>query len=301
MKFTTKYICILLIILVFLGIFLFYLNQLTRKQAIDEENRTQSIEGFDPSTVDLPKNCPNLLINRGDAIVLYNTNAAESGENGVAPGTHIVAVFKHLDEYATYVQHQRSIGKYCPVLYLRQETSAQGKDVYKMYTPPSEIPDQSGKGLSASSLLTQQEASLPNEFAGKPVLKPPFLESVPIWDLHHQPPFYVEGGLPAVPTEPANNQIIQVMDASRENGQFNKEDYPGFDPYGLYVGKVTNLDEIHVSTQNLNSNFQKTNKCSYNPADSNWCGVMATQQAVDSGMFSENEVKKVLYPHVAVV
>jgi hypothetical protein len=149
-----------------------------------------------------------------------------------------------------------------------------------MYTPPSEIPDQS---------------------AGKPVLKSPLLESVPIWDLRHQPPFYVEGGLPAVPTEPANNEIIQVMDASRDNGQFNKEDYPGFDPYGLHVGKVTNLDVIHVSTQNLDSNFQKTNKCSYNPADSNWCGVMATQQAVDTGLFSGNEVKKVLYPHVAVV
>lgn len=277
MKFTTKYICILLIILVFLGIFLFYLNQLTRKQAIDEENE---VEGFDPSTVDLPKNCPNLLINRGDAIVLYNTNAAESGEQGVTPGTHIVAVFKHLDEYAKYVQHQRSIGKYCPVLYLRQETSAQGKDVYKMYTPPANIPDHG---------------------AVNPMIKPSSLESVPIWDLHHQPPFYVEGGLPAVPTEPVNNQVIQVMDASRENGQFNKEDYPGFDPYGLYVGKVTNLDEIHVSTQNLDSNFHQTKKCSYNPADSNWCGVIATQQAVDSGMFANNEVNKAMYPHVAVV
>ena len=278
MKFTTKYICILLIILVFLGIFLFYLNQLTRTQAIEEENE---VEGFDHDTSkNLPKNCPNLLINRGDAIVLYNTNAAESGEHGVSPGTHIVAVFKHLDEYAKYVQHQRSIGNYCPVLYLRQETSAQGKDVYKMYTPPSEIPDQG---------------------AGKPALTPPFLESVPIWDLHHQPPFYVEGGLPAVPTEPVNHNIIQVMDASRENGQFNKEDYPGFDPYGLYMGKINNLDEIHVSTQNLDSKFQKTNKCSYNPADSNWCGVIATQQAVDSGMFSNNEVNKAIYPHVAVV
>ena len=277
MKFTTKYICILLIILVFLGIFLFYLNQLTRKQAIEEEN---DLEGFDTSSDNIPKNCPNLLINRGDAIVLYNTNAAESGEHGVSPGTHIVAVFKHLDEYATYVQHQRSIGKYCPVLYSRQETSAQGKDVYKMYTPPANIPDQG---------------------AGKPVMKPPFLESVPIWDLHHQPPFYVEGGLPAVPTEPVNNHIIQVMDASRENGQFNKEDYPGFDPYGLYVGKVTNLDEVHTSTQNLDSNFHQTKKCSYNPADSNWCGVIATQQAVDSGMFSNNEVNRAMYPKVAVV
>uniref|UniRef100_A0A6C0IC02 Uncharacterized protein n=1 Tax=viral metagenome TaxID=1070528 RepID=A0A6C0IC02_9ZZZZ len=278
MKFTTKYICILLIILVFLGIFLFYLNQLTRTQAIEEEN---VVEGFDTNvSKNLPKNCPNLLINRGDAIVLYNTNAAESGEHGVKPGTHIVAVFKTLEEYAKYVQHQRSIGNYCPVLYLRQETSAQGKDVYKMYTPNSEIPDQG---------------------AGKPVFKPPFLESVPIWDLHHQPPFYVEGGLPAVPTEPVNNQVIQVMDASRENGQFNKDDYPGFDPYGLYVGKATNLDEIHVSTQNLDSNFHQTNKCSYNPADSNWCGVIATQQAVDSGMFANNEVNKAIYPHVAVV
>jgi hypothetical protein len=300
MKFTTKYICILLIILVFLGIFLFYLNQLTRTQAIEEENE---VEGFDTNvSKNLPKNCPNLLINRGDAIVLYNTNAAESGEHGVAPGTHIVAVFKTLEEYAKYVQHQRSIGNYCPVLYLRQETSAQGKDVYKMYTPPS---NSSGDLRSPYELVEQRLSAplpeIPDQGVGKPVFKPPFLESVPIWDLHHQPPFYVEGGLPAVPTEPVNNEVIQVMDASRENGQFNKGDYPGFDAYGLYVGKVTNLDEIHVSTQNLDSNFHQTNKCSYNPADSNWCGVISTQQAVDSGMFANNEVNKAMYPKVAVV
>ena len=256
MKFTTKYIGVLFIILVFLGIFLYYLNQLTQHQELEEVQEgfgQQPEEGFG-------KDCPNLLINRGDAIVLYNTNATHAKDQGTTAGTHIVAVFKDLDEYANYVKQQRSAGKYCPVLYLRQETNTQGKDVYKMYTPPTSVPHGNNPAVSSS----------------------------------HQPPFYVEGGLPAFPTEPVHQRVGQVMDASRENGQFNKGDYPGFDPYGLYVGKITNLDDVHVSTQYSNK------MCSYNPADPNWCGVIDTQKAVDSGVFAENEVTRAIYPKATV-
>ena len=268
MKFTTKYIVILLVILVGLGIFLYQLNEITRRQAAAEEAGEAATEGFDGGEA-IPPGCPNLLIHRGDVIVLYNTRVAQAGTEGTGAGTHVVAVFKHLEEYAQYVKEQRQSGTYCPVLYLRQETSAQGKDVYRMYPAPAD--------------------------AGAPPMAPPFLESVPVWDLHHQPPFYVEGGLPALPIETAAPGVLRAADASRENhGPFNKDQYPGFDPYGLYVGRVTDIDQIHQSTQ-------KTGSCSYNPADPNWCGIVDTQRAVDAGQFAGNEVIKAIYPKTQIV
>ena len=104
-----------------------------------------------------------------------------------------------------------------------------------------------------------------------------------------QSPFYVEGGLPALPIEIHDNSIpIKNVDASRENG-YNTGTYPGFDAYNLNNGRYSELDVIHDSTKT-------TPGGSINPADPNWLGVISTQKAVDSGMFKENEVGKVIYP-----
>lgn len=301
MKFTTQYIIILLIILTFLGIFLYYLNELTKKQEREEaievalihDSSNANQEGFEggvgseDNANGIDTNCPNLLINRGDAIVLYNTRARSNPNAGQEAGTHVVAIFRDLDEYAEYVQKQQAAGNYCPVLYLRQETDAQGEDVYRMYSPtvtPIHVP-----------------IGGPDAPSGPVPTMPGPIQSVPGWNVRHEPPFYIEGGLPALPTEPVDTRnAIQVVDASRENGIFNQNNYPGYDPYGLYVGKVTNIDMIHHSTKNQDSqgNYRS---CSLNPYDENWCGVMGTQQAVDTGMYAENEVNKVLYPKMGRV
>jgi len=106
-----------------------------------------------------------------------------------------------------------------------------------------------------------------------------------------QSPFYIEGGLPALPLEIHNNNIpVKTIDASRENG-YNQGSYPGFDPYNLNIGRYSDLDMVHYSTE-------KRQGGSLNPADPNWLGVVSTQQAVDSGMFKENEVNKALYKNV---
>jgi hypothetical protein len=84
-----------------------------------------------------------------------------------------------------------------------------------------------------------------------------------------------------------NNTPVKVKDASRESN-YNTNQYAGFDPYGLYVGKITNVDEIGISTEK--------NKISDNPMDPNWGGVMHTQSAVDSGKYDENIVTRSTYP-----
>jgi hypothetical protein len=91
-----------------------------------------------------------------------------------------------------------------------------------------------------------------------------------------------------VPVNPDNAKTLKALDASRENG-YNKNMYAGFDPYGLYVGKVTDIDKIHESTAN--------DKVSDNPMDPNWGGVLYTQSTVDNGKYVGNEVTRITYPN----
>jgi len=175
-------------------------------------------------------NCPNLLIQKGNSLLLYNTQLPQDQNNPLS--------FFNLDEYINYLEIQKEKGNSCPVLYLQQENNAQGNDVYRMR--PS--------------------------------------------------PFDKQGGLPAEPTI-TNSQTIAAMqnavqraDASRANPPYNKDQYPGFDPHGQYVGQYTNLDVIHDSTN--------SRKISDNPMDSKWAGITYTQQMVDSGKYVDREIRK---------
>jgi len=98
-------------------------------------------------------------------------------------------------------------------------------------------------------------------------------------------PFHTSPGLPI--TDTVNKKPIIIKDASRENG-YNQNNYPGFDPYGLYVGRITNVDVVGTSTEQ--------DKVSDNPMDPNWGGVLYTQKAVDSGKYEDNAVSRVVYP-----
>jgi hypothetical protein len=165
--------------------------------------------------------CPDLLIQKGNVLMLYNTKEPmEDGKNPIP--------FFNLDEYINYLEIQRGKGVNCPVLYLQQENNTQGEDVYRIR--PS--------------------------------------------------PFDLQGGLPAmVPL-----QAIKTADASRANPPYNSNNFNSFDPQGLYVGKYTDLDQIHDST--------KQNKISDNPMDPNWAGVIYTQQMVDSGKYVGSSITR---------
>jgi hypothetical protein len=90
---------------------------------------------------------------------------------------------------------------------------------------------------------------------------------------------------PVAVLERSNKGTVGVTgDASRENGVYNKGLFPGFDPYGMSVGRRTKLDEIHDSTAKSG--------ISDNPMDPNWGGVEYTQSQVKSGKYEEREVSK---------
>ena len=90
-----------------------------------------------------------------------------------------------------------------------------------------------------------------------------------------------------------SNQIIKLekdskgniipLDATRDNARYNQNNYPSFDPHNLHMGQFTSIDNVHASTIN--------GKFSDNPMDSNWGGVLHTQDSVESGKYKGREPK----------
>jgi hypothetical protein len=92
-------------------------------------------------------------------------------------------------------------------------------------------------------------------------------------------PFDMAGG-----TQQSNNTVpVVVKDASRVSTIYNTNQTPGFDPTSQYIGVYTNIDAIHDSTNN--------DLVSYNAMDTKWAGIIATEKAIQSGKYDENNVE----------
>jgi hypothetical protein len=168
--------------------------------------------------------CPDLLIKKGNVLLLYDTNIPTSDTNPIP--------FYNLDEYINYLEVQKQNGKNCPVLFVQEENNTQGQDVYKIR--PS--------------------------------------------------PFHLQGGLPSEINQTDSIDPIEHVDSNRTSSTYNKNTYPGFDPYSQEIGVFTDLDEVHDSTG--------SKRISDNPMDSNWAGNTYTQQLIDSGKYVENEITR---------
>lgn len=369
MKFTTKIVVILFIILVSLGVFLYFLNELTKKQAAEEEktkrvqteeawrkkeakiqkrmeknqemtrlfesfmampfNQVDSVYGQNavaeesvappPSTE--PEGCPDILIHRGDVVVLYNSKV---------PGKP-VEVFKNLDDYALYVHRQQAAGVFCPVLYLRKEIDLQGRDTYRAY--PLYIPHQvsiydqyTTVGGGTKKEGEPKIAVLPsvhypiedgdrwsNGGADRPAMPmpPPFLKSMTAWEVHHMPPLYVEGGLPPtpiekkrqnvlqeianvkeIPTPMGHDSVIAVAEFPEQGAGVPTERIVNFDPYAMKQDAYIPSDKVKTLPPGSYSD---------NAADPNWGGVLYTSANVEAGKYDNNAVKPVLYPNLGYV
>lgn len=86
-------------------------------------------EGF---TDNSQPRCPNLLIQKGAAFYLYNTELAE------VPGVNPIE-FHNLEEYVEFLKWQHSVGIRCPVLYLQQSYDTQNNRIYKIRPSVTEI------------------------------------------------------------------------------------------------------------------------------------------------------------------
>lgn len=226
-----RYIHVAFLILVFIsGIFVILTNGI--RNTFAKEGLVANNTGNDDSTPNNDDNCPDMLLKKGNSLLLYNTRAPKI--DGINP-----LPFYSIDEYINYLEIQRGRGIRCPVLFMQLETNAQGDDEYRM----------------------------------------------------HPSPFFVEGGIPAIPFAHRDNTIpSKYLDSNIDNPPYNQNMYPGFDSHSMDMGRTTNIDMIHNSTNN--------GECSANAADSKWCGPTFTNAAIDRGDYSNEIVTRVIYPNV---
>lgn len=76
--------------------------------------------------------CPNLLIQKGNKIELFNSNKPKV--EGVNP-----LLFNNLAEYSEFVELQRRNGQRCPVLFLQQTYTTQGEAAYTVRPSPTNL------------------------------------------------------------------------------------------------------------------------------------------------------------------
>jgi hypothetical protein len=202
------------------------------------------------------KKCPDVLIRKGNKIYLYNKNDPEN-----------TIEFSNIEEYSKYLEIQNK-DLNCPKLYLQQENNTQGKDVYRMVDNTNSL---FGTAVpSGTRKITNYDVS-------------PY--SQPITNITAE--VITNETKPLLQNREQFENPIIVKDANRENPPYNANNHNGFDPQGLYIGKYTNIDEIHYSTEKQ--------PISDNPLDPNWGGVQYTEQSVNSGKYEENYVYKPTY------
>jgi hypothetical protein len=85
-----------------------------------------------PKNTNSNSNCPNILVQKGSQIYLYNSNKQ------IVPGVNPIT-FNNLEEYVQFTEWQRSVGFTCPVLYLQHTENTQGEVVYKIRPSPTDL------------------------------------------------------------------------------------------------------------------------------------------------------------------
>ena len=116
-----------------------------------EEEVVGTTEGFDTSAVtgENTDRCPNILIQHGSEIFLYNSKVEK------VPGVNPIR-FKSLDDYSEFMDWLQGRGIRCPVLFLQYSYDAQGNAVYKMRPSPTDLQG----GLSANIPYSPAPAAL---------------------------------------------------------------------------------------------------------------------------------------------
>ena len=230
-------------ILAILFVFIFGLYYYTNSYKIYENlsNKNENENETKPSNV----RCPNMLIEKDGEIYLLNTKIAR------VPGVNPIK-FDTLEEYAEFVEWQKSQNINCPVLYLQYTTDTQNNDLLQV--KPSIFESSGGLPINKSNTLqrkTETETDIETEIINKHI---------------------------------NDNKMLDATLDSNPNSKvkFNNNMYSGFDQYNQNIGLKTPLDFLYN---------EKTEK-SRNPMDNNWGGKKHTQNAINKGEYKDREVYK---------
>jgi hypothetical protein len=91
------------------------------------------------SDAETPTRCPNMLIQKGTSLFLYNTKLAP------VPGVNPIR-FENLEDYVEFMEWMRGQGIKCPILYLQHSLNTQGESIYSIRPGPTNLQG----GLSAN-------------------------------------------------------------------------------------------------------------------------------------------------------
>jgi hypothetical protein len=167
------------------------------------------------------------------------------------PGVNPVE-FDNLEDYTEFLDWQRSQNIRCPVLFLQETYDAQGNRVYK--SRPS---------------VSEPQAGLP-----------PSTEA-PIGIASQVTPM-METALEPVGEDAYPNPTL-LVDATRNDPPYNQGSYPAHDQTSYYIGTTTPLDGMDMAAEKA--------KISPDPMNPNWGGAEYTEDLVDKGYYSQNEVQ----------
>jgi hypothetical protein len=100
----------------------------------DTDKEKDGVEGFGDNDFATMNNdrCPNILIQHGSEIFLYNSKVEK------VPGVNPIR-FKSLDDYSEFMEWLQGRGIRCPILFLQYSYDAQGQAVYKMRPSPTDL------------------------------------------------------------------------------------------------------------------------------------------------------------------
>ena len=101
------------------------------KEGFDNASAAPATGGNDFATVNNDR-CPNILIQHGSEIFLYNSKVEK------VPGVNPIR-FKSLDDYSEFMDWLQGRGIRCPVLFLQYSYDTQGNAVYKMRPSPTDL------------------------------------------------------------------------------------------------------------------------------------------------------------------
>lgn len=133
MKLSTITFLIFLGFTFFLGMYLYSVGTLHLLNKAPEEESMQGSKGAidtELSRTFIP--CPDLLIKRGNTLLMYNTRSSlQEGKNPL--------LFPSMDKYIAYYKKQQESGVNCPQLFLQEEYDAQGNQVYRVRPSPFDL------------------------------------------------------------------------------------------------------------------------------------------------------------------
>ncbi len=177
---------------------------------------TNSYDLYEPLTNDISNNvskkCPNMLVEKDGDIYLYNSKLPSvSGVNPIK--------FDSLDEYAEFVEWQKSQDIDCPILYLQYTTDTQNNDLIQV--KPSILENSAGLPYQKTKIIHELEDE---QYYEKNKMLDATKDSTPDKDQ-----------------------------------KFNTNMYQGFDRNNQNIGLDTPLDKIFTDKNNTSANPMDTN------------------------------------------